>query len=193
MYARRIGTRELTFDFAEGLFKDNLLVVDRETGSVWSQLAGQAIAGPLEGTPLAAVPALQTTWGYWRARHPETRVMIVEGEAGRPYFYRNRRPGVPAPPSHSRAHDTSALGLGLVVGGEAMFFPFSELDRAPSPLRLTLGGEEIVVHYRPEALTAWAEDREGRLRVGVLAYEDAWLDFHPRSGVFRLRPRGEAP
>ena len=57
MYARRQGGRELTFDFAEGLVDNNLLVVDRETSSVWSQLAGRAIAGSMEGTPLTAVPA----------------------------------------------------------------------------------------------------------------------------------------
>jgi hypothetical protein len=40
VYARRVGDRELTFDFAEGLIKDNLLIVDRETRSVWPQLHG---------------------------------------------------------------------------------------------------------------------------------------------------------
>lgn len=73
MYARRTGDRELTFDFAEGLIKDNLLIVDRETSSVWSQLHGRAVIGPMEGTPLQMIPAIQATWGFWRARHPETR------------------------------------------------------------------------------------------------------------------------
>ena len=55
MYARRVGDRELTFDFAEGLLKNNLLVVDRETDSVWSQLHGKAVIGPLEGQPLTII------------------------------------------------------------------------------------------------------------------------------------------
>ena len=34
MYARRVGGKEFTFDFAEALYRDNLLFVDRETNSV---------------------------------------------------------------------------------------------------------------------------------------------------------------
>ena len=55
MYARRVGEQEVTFDFAEGLLQNNLLFVDRETSSIWSQLHGQAVSGPLEGTPLQVV------------------------------------------------------------------------------------------------------------------------------------------
>ena len=38
MYARRINDRVLTFDFAGGLVDNNLLLADRETSSLWSQL-----------------------------------------------------------------------------------------------------------------------------------------------------------
>jgi len=170
----------LTFDFAEGLHKDNLLVVDRETGSVWSQLAGAAIAGQMEGTPLQAMPALQTTWKFWRTHHPDTRVMIFENTKGRPYTYsdfvpgktRGRRDGV---------HDTSTLGLGLAVGSEAWFFPFRELQAADLPLRITIGGQPVTVQFDADGLTAWAEDVDGNLLMSVLAYEHGWRSFHPDS------------
>ena len=59
-----------------GLVNNNLLVVDRETESVWSQLDNKAISGPMEGTPMTIIPALQTTWKFWRERHPDTKVMM---------------------------------------------------------------------------------------------------------------------
>lgn len=185
MYARRVGDRELTFDFAAGLIQNNLLLVDRETGSLWSQLHGRAVDGPLEGEPLTVLPALQTTWRYWRQLHPQTRVMVAPGEEGRPYVYRRWTPGTPRPKEPPKTHDTSALGLGLARKGEAIFFPFRELEQANLPLHLCLGGAEITVHYRPDALTAWAEDADGNLLSGVLAYEAGWLDFHPESRVYR--------
>ena len=46
VYARTSKSRELTFDFAEGLGKNNLLMVDRETDSVWSQLHGRVLTEP---------------------------------------------------------------------------------------------------------------------------------------------------
>lgn len=96
----------MTFDFAEGLAEDNLLIVDRETRSLWSQLDARAISGPRKGEPLRVVPALQTSWGHWRSLHPETSVMTVEGDAGRPYYYRAWIPGSPRPEERRpfRAH-----------------------------------------------------------------------------------------
>lgn len=191
MYARRIQDRELTFDFAEGLIKDNLLIVDRETSSVWSQLDGKAVDGPMRGTPLPVVASIQATWKFWRTRHPGTRVMAVPGKEGYPYRYRNRRPGAPRPRTRPKGHDTSALGYAISRGGESMFFPFSELARAKTPFRIDVGGETITVHYDGPALTAWATDARGGLLPGVLAYRFGWMDFNPDSKVFAAGRRGE--
>jgi len=186
VYARRQGGKDLTFDFGAGLVDDNLLIVDRETGSVWSQLAGQAITGPMQGTPLEAVPSIQTTWRLWRTLHPQTRVMTVEGEEGRPYLYRNRVPGVAPPDERATEHDTSVLGLGLVVGSEAWYFPLRSLDAAPRPLELEIAGQRVRLHYHPDDVTAWAEDAEGALLMGVMAYESGWKDFHPETRVYSV-------
>lgn len=185
VYARNAGGRELTFDFAEGLIKDNLLFVDRETGSVWSQLEGKAVIGEMKGTRLQVVPSIQSTWKFWRREHPETRVMIAEGEAGRPYLYRTHRPGGPRPSTRPTAHDTSLLGLGLVVNGSAGFYPFREMDGADMPLEVRLGGEPLTIHYDGEAMTAWGLGPGGNLLPGILAYEWGWLDFNPGSIIYR--------
>lgn len=182
MYARRIAEKELTFDFADGLLDNNLLIVDRETSSVWSQLHGKAVIGELEGTPLEVVPSMQTTWKFWRERHPDTRVMVLPGAEGRPYLYRNRPTGTPSSQIGLQTkHDTKALGYGLVIGGEALWASFRDLEKHGSPIDMTLGGERIRVFFEKEALTAWAEGLDGRLLPGVLAYREGWLDFFPDS------------
>lgn len=174
----------LTFDFAMGLVKNNLLVVDRETESVWSQLDNKAISGPKEGEPMTIVPTLQTTWKFWREKHPDTKVMIVEGKKGRPYLYRNRKMGEPRPTSRPTTHDMGAIGLGLSFNGKAMYYPFRELDKTSSPFEQVIGGRKVVIHYKKDALTAWAEDTEGNLLIGVLAYETGWKDFNPQTSIF---------
>lgn len=181
MYARRVEDRELTFDFADGLLNNNLLIVDRETDSVWSQLHGKAVIGPMEGKPLRAIPSIQTTWKFWREHHPDTRVMTLAGRAGRPYFYRNRPTGQPSPRKPKKEHDLSALGFGLALGGEALWVSLEELFERERPVKLTLGGQSVHLFHDEGAMTAWAEDEEGNLLVGVLAYKDGWRDFHPES------------
>lgn len=167
-----------------GLLNDNLLFVDRETDSIWSQLDGRAISGDFEGAPLEMVPSIQTTWGFWREKHPNTRVMIL-AEEGRPYVYRDRSPGEPPPEEPATEHVTKRLGLGLAFGDAALFLPFHELDGADLPLELELGGQSVVVFYEKAALTAWAEDPDGNLLPSVLAYDFGWRDFFPETEVFK--------
>ncbi len=184
MYGRHIDDRDLTFEFGEGLIHDNLLFVDRETDSVWSQLHGEASAGPLKDTPLPLVPFMQVTWKYWRALHPETSVWLPEGD-GRPYYYRDFEPGGDRPP-HSDRHDLARLGLGLVVAGNTMFFPISELEQAVIPAIVTFGDKTIAVYYDKTARGAWAVDANLQLLPAVLVYDWAWANFFPDSGVYKV-------
>lgn len=183
MYARRYGDRELTFDFAAGLLHDNLLFVDRETKTIWSQLEGKAVSGELEGEALRMVPSLQTTWKHWKELHPGTRVMVSD-EEGRPYLYRNYKPGDPRPEEPPTAHDMSRLGLGVALGQDATFFPLHALAETDLPLRIEMDGSAVRIFYSEEGLTAWAEDAEGRLLPAVLAYDFGWMSFFPDSEVY---------
>ena len=182
MYARNLGGREFTFDFASGLIDDNLLIVDRETDSVWSQLAGRAVSGEMDGTPLEQMPSLQTTWGFWREQHPDTRVMVVEGSDGRPYQYQDFVPGERR--SRGGEHDTSTLGLGLAIGGESWFYPLDELAKVETPIATTIGGQRRSIHYSAAGLTAWATDASGTTLVSVIAYRRGWGKFFPESNYF---------
>ncbi len=190
VYARKYQDREFTFDFGEGLIQHNLLMVDRETSSVWSQLDGAAVSGPQTGQPLKMIGAFQTTWGFWRKQHPSTVAMIVRDEEGKPYFYRDWDPGAPRPENLPQRHDISQLGLGLVVGGHALFFPLRELQLTSSPVIWSVDGKPLTIHYSAQGLTAWAQDAEGKLLPSVLAYRRGWLDFYPESQVFSISESG---
>jgi hypothetical protein len=54
----------------------NLVMVDDATGSYWSQLLARAICGPRAGDSLRIRPSTLTTWGKWRATHPETELLL---------------------------------------------------------------------------------------------------------------------
>jgi hypothetical protein len=73
-WSRKVDGRTLTFR-AEG---DRM--VDAETGSSWDALTGRALAGPLTGRALAAVPATTGFWHAWKAHHPDTRVVGLPPE-----------------------------------------------------------------------------------------------------------------
>jgi hypothetical protein len=72
----RVGAIDtaLTFGVSGILRASALVMYDRATVSLWS-LEGHAIAGPLRGVRLRAVPSERVPWAAWRRRHPRTLVM----------------------------------------------------------------------------------------------------------------------
>lgn len=76
MYAREIGGETFTLGVSGSLWKDALIMFDRETESLWTQVTGEALRGPKEGERLELIPSVVTTWGRWRQEHPETLVLV---------------------------------------------------------------------------------------------------------------------
>ncbi|MDZ7685377.1 MAG: DUF3179 domain-containing protein [Gammaproteobacteria bacterium] len=75
----------LVFGISGLLYDSDVLLFDRNTESLWSQLMGKAVSGPLKGTDLPQLPARHTTWGDWLERHPGSQVMSTETGFGRSY------------------------------------------------------------------------------------------------------------
>ena len=49
--------------------------------SLWSQMAGMAIAGPAVGTMLAQIPNVNVcTWKHWLSTHPTTEVILPDAQ-----------------------------------------------------------------------------------------------------------------
>ena len=59
------------------IYKSDLVMYDRATLTLWSQLEGGPIMGQLVGKVerLDQIPAGMTTWGFWKEAHPETEVL----------------------------------------------------------------------------------------------------------------------
>ncbi len=85
LYSRRVGDRILDFESSGLLTNSNKVMVDRQTNSLWEQLTGIAIAGPLAGTELDRFFMTVTTYGDWIATHPGTDVVAIP--EGNQYSY----------------------------------------------------------------------------------------------------------
>ena len=60
---------------------------DRETGSLWTQVTGEALRGPMEGMSLRKIPSVMTTWGRWKREHPDTLALVRGEDEVRPDHY----------------------------------------------------------------------------------------------------------
>ncbi len=69
---RRVEGETLDFGLQGALWRNAMTWFDIETGSVWSQPYGEALAGPRSGDTLEQLPVAYTTWSAWVAAHPAT-------------------------------------------------------------------------------------------------------------------------
>lgn len=69
------------------LYRSNKLMYDEATLSLWSNLTGEPAAGILagRGITLPMLPLTVTTWGDWKARHPDTTVLALRTGFSRDY------------------------------------------------------------------------------------------------------------
>jgi len=183
------------------LYNSDVLLYDRKTESLWSQLMARAISGPLKGTPLIILPLQHTTWKQWQAQHPDT--LVLSNQTGYPVNYdRTPYPGYEKhkrllfPVSHrNRQFSPKQRVLGVTLNGRHRAYPLSELVSGEPPLIDRFQGHTLKIQFDPEQDTAWIEpDPGGRLSPdfsAVLAYWFAWYAFHPETEVW-TRPYGPA-
>ncbi len=71
MYARpRHEYEALDFGVSGKLWRQTLVLYDRQTSTLWSQHSHRAIAGPLAGSELETLASEITDWRSWRRGHP---------------------------------------------------------------------------------------------------------------------------
>lgn len=179
------------FDFGRALMNNNLLMVDRKTGSVWNQLSNKAIHGDLKETRLNLRPTLQTTWRFWKGKYPNTKVLINKDTTGaafpslvfaRPY-YTSWQPE-DGNFHMTQDHQLENLGLGIEMGATSIYFPLAALFKSTSPLAYHTPHQTLDIHFDKAGLTAWAADSTGTAIPSTLAYEWAWKKFHPNTVIF---------
>jgi hypothetical protein len=135
---------------------------DRQTGTLWSQLIGEAVEGELQGTKLEFLPSLQTTWADWKAQNPDT-VALEKGyfSARDPYdsYYSSGSAGVIGESTQDDRLYTKEFVVGVERNGEPVAFPFSVLNEEPV-VNYEVGGEPVLVVFNIDTGTGVVYDRE---------------------------------
>lgn len=174
VYDRRVAGRTLLFGNTSALYESDLVMFDHQTGSYWFQVAGDAIVGELAGTRLRALPSATVAWGVWRRLHPDTRLLVGDGDerfgqryAADPFLgYTDRldREGdFPFPVSEDRLDRRLPPGevvVAVEAGGAEKAYPVRLLGRAA--VNDVVGGRAVLVVSGAEGAVAFAFGRQVR-------------------------------
>ena len=181
----------ITFGVSGLLYNSDVLLYDRPTHSLWSQILGRAISGGLRNTALTLIPSSHTTWREWRARHPDTIVLSRDTGFRRnyrssPYLEYARSAKLMFPVNNKdHRYRNKEMVLGIVAGGQSKAYPFKELQRqGQTRFEDDFAGKLLTIEWLPDEKTARALDRHGDELPTVLAYWFAWYAFHPDTLVF---------
>jgi len=150
VYARDVNGRTLTFGVSGKLIRNSLVMFDRETGTLWSHLTGEALEGPLFGQHLQQLLSEQTTWGRWRAEHPKTLMLDVDPSDVRfdPYqtYYGAPDAGVVGRKRVDDRLPVKEKVIGVRLNGEVKAYSFTALAR-DRVVNDTVGGVPLVVVF----------------------------------------------
>lgn len=191
-FAAALDGRRHDFGVSGLLYNSDVLMYDRQTESLWSQLMRQAISGPLKGRQLQQLPMLNTSWADWLARHPDTQVLSRDtghrrDYAGNPYAGYEQSPQVMFPLRfRAQGYHPKERVLGVELDGVTRAYPMSELARGPAEFADRVGERPVTVRYDNAHDAAEIVDADGSVLASVLAYWFAWYAFHPQTEVYRF-------
>ena len=189
MYSRQILEQERTFGVSGLLYRGNLLMFDRETESLWSQIRSEAVTGPLTGTRLAVLPSTLTTWERWRSKYPATQVLSFETGYERNYeidpyhYYYQQQKGFwsffPLEPGETEKE----LVVGIAIKGAAKAYPLVVL-RQQGRLEDQIAGQKVLLEFDPATDNLTVRDAQGSPQEHVTAYWFVWKALWPETQRF---------
>ena len=162
MYTRTVNGEELTFGVSGKLYKSALVMFDRQTNSLWTQVDGSVLRGKMKGAQLQPVPVVQTTWREWKRMHPDTLVLekerSIKDSPYAEYFADPTKLGMPGNTNPDQRLPGKELVVTLRAGDDALAVPLTALKKKPL-LETTLAGTPLAVVFNPAGNTARVFDR----------------------------------
>ena len=170
VHRREVDGEELIFGVHGALWGNAMTWWDHDTGSIWSQPRGEAIAGPRKGQKVQLMPSELTSWRAWRSEHPGTLALDVPAEATR--------------------FDLGDLYIVVDFTAESRAYPVSDL-RDAGVVNDVVAGVPIAVVSDPTDPDRWAvlsrrlDETTVELAVdgSVLRDRISGSSFHPTRGV----------
>jgi hypothetical protein len=193
-FSARVENMQLDFGVSGLLYNSDVLLYDRQTDSLWSQIMQQAISGKYKGARLKSIPLTHTTWSDWKKKHPDTKVLSTRTGSVRNY---NKNPYKDYAtsehlffPVHTKApeiYHPKERVLGVEIDGAFKAYPFIELNKNGKTLFTDrLNNKELSIHWDQEHQTGTIYLDEKNITT-TQSFWFAWFAFHPETLVYTAR------
>ena len=190
-----VDGERVEFGTSGQLWNSNLVMYDRKTDSLWSQILGEAILGEQTGTELKILSSDQIRFGEWKSLHPDGKVLSRDTGATRfygsdpygNYYTDNDSVFFPVSNRDSRLENKDFV-LGIVVGDKAKAY-LPEAVKKVGKLEDNFAGKTFVVEYVEDidAVRIFEKMADGTLeRVNPFPnFWFSWVAAHPETELFK--------
>ena len=197
VFERSVDGETLELGVSGLLYNSNLLMYDRrpegDGESLWSQLLGQAVAGPAAraGRRLRPVAAALVSWSDWRSDHPKTTVLARDPRMIKRYkqtsyatYFQSARlrfPVEPLPPPGGPSPKDRVVAV-TTEGARGVYALTEIARRADDTGRWTtsLGNTSLELRYRADPQTVAIRADGGEDLEVIHAFWFAWHAMHPQ-------------
>lgn len=195
MYAATVDDRRLTFE-VECVWRRNMIMRDRETGTLWQQATGEALVGPLAGKQLDLLAGELTTWGGWKTAHPATLAALEPSEWQGMLPRDKMMPMLekittfvagfaPGKSRTDRRLPPRETVVGILVEGTSRAYRLIDLQQV-GIIEELFNGQRIKVEFdEPTAVVRVYAN--GTPLHGQRTWWLGWYEFHPQTTIFELK------
>jgi hypothetical protein len=191
VFDAEVAGEQRTFGVSGLLYQSDVLMYDRESESLWSQLKMEAVSGPRVGAALELLPSTHMSWRAWKNAHPDGEVLSRRTGFSRNYdrdpyagYEATERTMFPVP-----GHRDDLGNKVWIVGTTATAFPVAfVVDQLPRerPLRVRAGEMTLEIRHGGESGAVEAvEIPSGEAVALTRAYWFAWQAFYPETALWR--------
>jgi len=186
VHVRQVEDKTLTFIVSGKLWRNSLIMQDKETGSLWSHVTGECLDGEYKGTQLEMIPVVQTTWEQWSADHPSTRVLKkseeIKSSPYESYFNDPEKNGLFRTVWLQDQMPGKSLVHGLRLGTHSLAVADSALAEGAS-VEGKLGEVAVEVTRNPDGGISAVRTDTGEALIVRTAYWFAWSTYFPNTAV----------
>ncbi len=189
-----VAGERVEFGTSGKLWNSNLLMYDRTTDSLWSQILGEAVVGEMTGTKLDVLPSDITTYGAWKTEQPSGQVLSRETGYSRDYgrdpygdYYTTTGTFFPLKHRDERLGEKTMV-LGLEFDGKFKAYPFDAIKQA-GRIEDAFANRIIVGIYEAEGDTVRLFEKTPNRGLQRLApftsFWFSWAAAHPETDIYQ--------
>ncbi len=189
VFDRVIDGKLRTFGVSGLLYQSDVLMYDRETESLWSQLAMKGVSGEGINKKLKWLPSEHLTWQAWKEKYPQGKVLSIDTGFSRNYgarayaeYFDSDDIMFPVPQTRKELANKEKV-IGVIINGKAKAYPLSKF-KAERKVEDEIGGIKIAVSYDGEKQHPVVTDSDGKPITSVVVFWFAWQAFYPDTGLW---------